>query len=135
MQGRAQRVASGAEGAANLSIGSLGLDNHAAQVERILYKFASLLDSHAFLFAQLCQQSSIFLTLRVVQRVNDGSFVEVCEAPFGAQFLNFIGVTNEDNVCDVVSQYTVGGFKRALLSSFREHNALLITFCASNNLL
>ena len=135
LQCRAQGVARCAEGTADLSVGTFGLDDHASQVERVLNELAGLLNGHALLLAQLSQQGSILLTLRIVQRVDDGSLVEVCEPPLCSQFLYFLRITDEDDVCDVVSQYSVGGLKSALLCCFGEHDALLVALGACNNLL
>ena len=130
---RAQSVAGGAQRTRDLTVGTLGLDNHAAEVERVLHEFASLLDSHTLLLAKFGEELCVLLCLRVVQRVYDSSLVDVVKIPLCGESLQLVGVADEDEVSQLVSEDAVGSLQCALLCCFREHNALLVALCTSNN--
>ena len=59
LQRGTQRVARRAESTANLAVGLAVLDDEAAEIERVLYEFASLFDGHALLLAQLLKHLRI----------------------------------------------------------------------------
>ena len=73
--------------------------------------------------------------LRVVLRVDDGSLVNVLKPPLCSELMDIGGVSNEDQIGDVVSQYSVGCFKGTLLFCLGEHDALLVGFRTCNDLL
>ena len=117
-----------------MSVGTLGLDNHTTQVEWVLHQFTGFLNGHTLLLAQLGQQLGILLALLAVQRVNQCSLVNVCQPALLSQCMHLVRITNQDEVGNVLCQHTVGGSQCALLLSFGEHNALLVTFGTRNNL-
>ena len=57
------------------------------------------------------------------------------ESPFTGQAVDFLRITDEDNVSYVVSQNPVGGFKSTLLRSFGEYDALFVAFGLRNDFL
>ena len=135
LQSWAQCVTRCREGTRDLSVGTFSLDNHAAQVEWVLHQLTSLLDGHALLLAQLGQQFGILLAAGVVQRVDDGSLVDVLKSILLGIGLDALGVTNEDDVGHVFSQYAVGSAQSALFFCLRKHDALLVGFRACYDLL
>ena len=135
LQSWAQCVTRCRESTRYLSVGTFSLDNHATQVEWVLHQLASLLDGHALLLAQLGQQFCIFLATGVVQRVDDGSLVDVLKSILLGIGLDALGVTNEDDVGHVFSQYAVGSAQSALFFCLRKHDALLVGFRACYDLL
>ena len=135
LQRRTQRVARGRERTRNLTVGTLGLDDHATQVERVLHQFAGLLDGHALLLAQLSQQLGILLAAGVVQRVDDGGLVDVGESILLGIGLDALRITNEDDVGQFVGQHAVGGAQGALLFGLGQHDALLVSLCTCHDLL
>ena len=48
--------------------------------------------------------------------------------------MHFLRVADEDEVGNVVGQHAVGSRQGALLLSFGEHDALLVTLCTRNDL-
>ena len=52
--------------------------------------------------------------------------MDVTEAPLLGERFDFFHIAEQDEVGDSVSQNLVGGFERALFSSFGQHNALLV---------
>ena len=50
----------------------------------------------------------------------------VSKSPLAGFLLDFFHIAEQDEVGDSVSQNLVGGFERALFSSFGQHNALLV---------
>ena len=103
LQSRPKRVACGAQGTRNLSVGSVGLDDHAAEIKIVLgHKFTSLLNSHDLFLAEFGQFEGILFSLGIVERVDDGSFVDVFQSPSGCQCLDVGGITDEDEFCYVV---------------------------------
>ena len=131
---RTQGLTCSREGSGNLSVGTFGLDNHATEVERVLHQFAGLLDSHTLLLAQLGQLLGIFLTAVAILGVDECSLVDVGQATFLGKCMHFVRITDENQVCNVLSQHTVGCTKCALLFSFGEHDALLISLSTRNDL-
>ena len=105
----------------------------APEIWPVLHEFASLLDGHALLLAKLGEELCILLSLRVVQRVYDGSLVDVVKVPLCSESLQLVGVADEDKVSQVVSEDAVGSLQSALLCCFREHDALFVALCASYN--
>ena len=114
----------------NLSVCVAGLDDHASQIERVLHELAGLLYCHALLLAELSEQCCILFALGVVLRVDECSLVDILQSPLLCQSVNLVWVSDEDKVCDVVSQNLVGGSQCALLCCFGEHDALLVAFSA-----
>ena len=134
LQGRTKGFTCGGKSAGNLSVGTFGLDNHTAKVERVLHQFAGLLDGHTLLLAEFSQFLGIFLTAVAVFGVDECGLVDVGQSAFLCQCMHFLGITDENQVCNVFSQYTVGCTKCTLLLSFGEHNALLVCFSTRNDL-
>ena len=94
-----------------------------------------LLNSHALLLTKFSELLSILLRLRVVLWINDSSLVDVVKTPLSSEILNIGRVTDEDDVCEIISQNFIGCFQCTLLFCFREHDALLVSFSASYDLL
>ena len=106
-----------------------------APIQVVLHQFASLLDSHAFALAEFGEQSGVFLALGIVRWIHNRSLVDILQAPLFGELVDVGRVADENDVCDVVSQYLVGCLKSAFLFSFRKHDALLVCFGARYNLL
>ena len=131
-----ESIASSAQCTRNLTVSALSLDNHTTEVEVVLsYEFTSLLYGHALLLAKFSELLSILLSLRVVLWINDSSLVDVVKTPLSCEILNIGRVTDEDDVCEIISQNFIGCFQCTLLFCFREHDALLVSFSASYDLL
>ena len=136
MKSWTESIASSAQCTRNLTVSALSLDNHTTEVEVVLsYEFTSLLYGHALLLAKFGELLCILLSLRIVFRINNSSLVDVIKTPLCCKVLNVGRVTDEDDVCNVISQNFIGCFQCTLLFCFREHDALLISFSASYNLL
>ena len=52
-----------------------------------------------------------------------------------SQCMYLLRVTNQNQVCNVISQHTVGGSQGALLGCLRKHDALLVALSALNDFL
>ena len=52
-----------------------------------------------------------------------------------SQRVYLLGITDENDISDIIRQYTVSSCQCALLFSFREHDALFITLGAFDDLL
>ena len=135
LQGGTQGFTRCRESTRYLSIGTFGLDDHATQVERILHQLAGFLDGHALLLAQFSQQLGIFLATRIVQRVDDGCLVDVLQSILLGISLDALGVTNENDVGQIVGQYSVGSAQGALFFGLRKHDTLLVGFRTCHDLL
>ena len=135
LQRGAQRLGSRRESTRNLAVGTARLDDHTAQIERIFHQFARLLDGHSLRFAQFAQQLGILLALRVVERVDDGRLVDVRQSPFLGIAVDFVGVSDEDDVGHFVGQNAVGSTQCALLVGLREHDALLVSLRPCHDLM
>ncbi len=136
LQGGAQRVASGAEGTGDLTVGVARLDNHAAQIEVVVqHELAGLVDGHALLLTELSQLLGILFGLVEVQRVDDTGLVDVGQSPLLSLFKDVVTVADKDDVGNVVGQHAVSGFQCALFLSLRQHDALLVSLGTGHDLL
>ena len=122
----AQRLTRGGESTGDLSVGTFGLDDHATEVERVLYEFAGLFDGHALALAEFAEELCEFLGALVVLGVDERSLADVGEAVLLGQGVYFGRVADEDDVGQAVCQSFVGRDKRALFLGLGEHYALRI---------
>ena len=126
LQGRTQGVTSCRECTTDLTVSTLGLDDHTAQVQRVLNQFTSLLNGHALRLADLCQFLCQFLALLVVLRINEGCLTDVGQSLLLGEGLNLCRITNQDDVCDIITKSLIGCTKGTLFFCFGEHDALLV---------
>ena len=110
------------------------LDDEAAEIEGILYQLAGLLDGHTLLLAELSQQLRILLLLGVIKRIDDGCLMDVSKTPFFGTGINLLWISDKDKICHTICQDLVGSFECTLLSTFGQHDALLVCLGACNEL-
>ena len=126
LQGRTQGLTRSRERTGDLSVGTLGLDDHTTQIERVLHEGASLLDGHALALTQFAEQLSQLLAALVVLGIDERSLVDVFEVVLLSQCVYLLGVTDEDDVGQFVGQSLVSRDERALLFGLGEHDALRV---------
>ena len=134
LQGRAERLAGGGEGAADLAVGIAALDDQAAEVERIEDGLAGHLEGHALLLAELEEELCVFFGLVAGLGIDDGSLVDMLEAQLGRIGEDFLAVADQDDVGKAVGDGAVGRGDGALLEGFREHDALPVGLGTRDNL-
>ena len=134
LEGRTKHIASGVARTSQLSVGIASLDDEATEVEGIFHNGACRVDGHTLLRTELCEELCIFLLLIVRERVDEGGFLDVSKAIFLSECLDFGRIANEDKVGHLVSEDAVGCFECAFFRAFWENDALLVGFCASNEL-
>ena len=135
LESRTEHIASSVASASYLSVGLATLDDECAEVERVFYKLCSLLGSHALLFAQLEEEVGILLCVRVVLWLNDGSLIDILQAIFCYESIDFSLGTNEDDVCNTITQDAVCCLNCTRFSAFCKDDTLLIGLCLSNELI
>ena len=72
-----KHVACGAQRTRDLTVGIAVLDEQTAQIERVVHLFVRALKRHALGFAQLIVELRIFLSKRLVGRVDDCGMLNV----------------------------------------------------------
>ena len=133
LQSRAKYITRSVACTCQLAVSVAVLYNQAAQIKRIDNQLASLFDGHAFLFAELAKQLGIFFFLRMVFRVDNGSFVYISQPPlFGTSL--YLGRFSKDNqVGYSVSQDLIGSFQCTLFRTLGKNNSLAVCFGTLNN--
>ncbi len=97
------------------------------------HELTSLVDRHALLLTELSQLLGILLRLVEVERIDDRCLVDVLQAPLFSLLLDVCGVTNKNDVGDVVGKHMIGCFQCALFLSLGKNDALLVSFGACHN--
>ena len=134
LQCRTKHISRCVASTSQLTISIATFNNHATKVKWVEHLLASLFDGHAFLLTQLGKELSIFLFFRTSSGIDDGSLVNVAQAPLLCEVMNFINITQDDKVCYAISQHLVSGFQCAFFRTFWKNNALLVSFCTRNKL-
>ena len=134
LEGRTKHIASGVARTSQLSVSIASLDDQATEIEGIFHDGACRVDGHSLLRTELCQELCIFLLLLVRERIDDGGFLNVGKTILLSECLDFGRVANEYEVGHLVSEDAVGCFECAFFRAFGENDALLVGFCASNEL-
>ena len=134
LERRTKHIARRVARTSQLSVSIASFDDQATEVEGIFHDGACRVDGHTLLRTELCQELCIFLLLVVRQRIDDGGFLDVRKTILLSESLDFGRVANEDKVSHLVSEDAVGCFECAFFRSFGENDALLVGFCASNEL-
>ena len=133
LQCRTKYIACGVACTCQLTVSITILNNQTAQIERINYQLTSFFDSHAFFLAKFTKQLRILLFLRMILRIDDCSLADVSKSPFCCTSINFIRITQKNQVSNSVCQNLIGSFQGAFFRSFRKNNTLAVGFRTLND--
>ena len=128
LQAGAQHVAGCVARAGNHAVGTAGLHHHDAEVQHVLHRFGGLFRGHALVLAQLVERVGELGGKLGRARVDQLRAFEV--AP---RCLDALDVAQDDEVRHILRQDSLGGFKRARVVAFCQHDGLLVGFCASDH--
>ena len=124
LEGGAEHVAGGVHCTCHLAVGIAGFHHKAAQIEGIGSGEARFFHAYALALAQFVEKGSVAFHHGFVGGVDYGGLADVLELELAGHGADFGLVADEDNLCEAVGDYAVGGGECAGLEALGEHYAL-----------
>ena len=129
LEGGAQHVAGGCQGAGHHAVGMAGLDHQAPQVERIAGLLAGILDGDALLLAQLGEELGVGFYHGLVGWIHPRGLLYVLKVALTGDDHGVLLLADEDHLGGADTQDVVGGAHRARFRVFGEHQLLRVLLC------